>query len=601
MIMQKKVTYKDILRFSFYYWKRQLLTGIGVLAFLAVAVVIDAFIPVYTGKIIDSMVGDGPARQGYHEALKYLGIFAGLTITSILSHSVSMVLWSWFAAGTLNDILDEAMYKVQRFSADWHANTFAGGTVRKITRGMWSFDMYEDTLLMGLYPALLIMIGMGSVLTVKLPLVGIFTVTVALFFTALSVYLAIKVAAPKFRASAESDTAVGATLADIITGNQTVKAFATEKREDRLFQDVTRIWKNRSFNAWITSEFTHVVRNVVRLFMMIGMVGITIWLWSEGKAAPGDIALSLTSFFIINGYMRDIGRHITNLQRAVSEMEDIVSFWKREDEVLDIPGAKEFVQGPGEIIFDNVSFVYDGQNQKLFEYLSLEIQPGENVALVGHSGSGKSTFVKLLQRLYDVNGGRILIDGQNIAEVTQESLRRSIALVPQEPILFHRSIAGNIAYAKPEAGMDEVVEAAKKAYAHDFIDALAQGYDTLVGERGVKLSGGERQRVAIARAILADAAVLIFDEATSSLDSISEYYIQRALLRLMEGRTAITIAHRLSTVRNADRILVFKDGRIVEQGSHNELIGNKNSHYRQLYEVQTGFISGYTEFQRVAG
>jgi ATP-binding cassette subfamily B protein len=205
---------------------------------------------------------------------------------------------------------------------------------------------------------------------------------------------------------------------------------------------------------------------------------------------------------------------------------------------------------------------------------------------VGPSGSGKSTFVKLVQRLYDVTDGRVLIDGQNIAHVTQESLRQNIALVPQEPLLFHRSLAANIAYGKPGASRHAIVEAAKKAYAHDFIEILPKGYNTLVGERGVKLSGGERQRVAIARAILADTPILLLDEATSSLDSISEYYIQRALHTLMEGRTTITIAHRLSTVKNADRILVFDRGRIVEQGTHDELILSTDSHYRRLHDMQ---------------
>jgi ATP-binding cassette subfamily B protein len=240
----------------------------------------------------------------------------------------------------------------------------------------------------------------------------------------------------------------------------------------------------------------------------------------------------------------------------------------------------------GEIVFDHVRFAYSGQPRALFEDLNVHIQPGEKIALVGPSGSGKSTFVKLVQRLYDVTGGSVRIDGQNIAEVTQESLRQSIALVPQDPILFHRSLAANIAYGRPGASKDQIVAAARQAYAHEFIDVLPKRYSTLVGERGVKLSGGERQRVAIARAILADTPILLLDEATSSLDSISEHYIQRALETLMEGRTTITIAHRLSTVKNADRILVFDQGRIVEEGTHEQLILREGSHYRRLHEMQ---------------
>jgi ATP-binding cassette subfamily B protein len=238
------------------------------------------------------------------------------------------------------------------------------------------------------------------------------------------------------------------------------------------------------------------------------------------------------------------------------------------------------------IVFDHVGFNYTTFSNKIYNDLTVTIAAGEKLALVGPSGSGKSTFVKLLQRLYNINEGRILVDGQDIAQVTLESLRQQISLVPQDPILFHRSLSENIAYGCPGATQDEIIEAAKKAYAHDFIMSLPQGYDTLVGERGVKLSGGERQRVAIARAILADAPILILDEATSSLDSVSEHYIQKALHTLMEGRTTITIAHRLSTIQQADRILVFDQGRIVEQGTHASLLAMPHSHYKKLYEMQ---------------
>jgi ATP-binding cassette subfamily B protein len=228
--------------------------------------------------------------------------------------------------------------------------------------------------------------------------------------------------------------------------------------------------------------------------------------------------------------------------------------------------------------------------------MSVDIASGEKLALVGPSGSGKSTFVKLVQRLYNVTGGAILVDGQDISQVTLESLRRAISLVPQDPVLFHRSLSDNIAYGRPGATQEEIIEAAKKAFAHDFITELPLGYDTLVGERGVKLSGGERQRVAIARALLADAPILILDEATSSLDSISEHYIQRALEALMQGRTTVTIAHRLSTIQKADRILVFDKGRIIEQGDHQRLMARPHSRYKALYDMQAlDLIPDYQE------
>jgi ATP-binding cassette subfamily B protein len=214
------------------------------------------------------------------------------------------------------------------------------------------------------------------------------------------------------------------------------------------------------------------------------------------------------------------------------------------------------------------------------------LRGGERVGLVGASGSGKSTFVKLIQRLYDIDGGEIRIDGQNVADLAQESLRQAISLVPQDPLLFHRSLAENLAYGRPGASRDEIVAAATRAHAHDFIMALPQGYDTLVGERGVKLSGGERQRVALARAVLADARILILDEATSNIDRPTEVLIERALDRLLRGRTSIIVAHRLSTVQQVDRILVFDQGRIVEQGTHIELLAREDGYYRRLFESQ---------------
>ncbi|HVE06589.1 MAG TPA: ATP-binding cassette domain-containing protein, partial [Paraburkholderia sp.] len=274
------------------------------------------------------------------------------------------------------------------------------------------------------------------------------------------------------------------------------------------------------------------------------------------------------------------------LQRSVNDMEELVAL---EDEPLGIedrPGARAIAIGQGEIRFEQVTFRYGAHQTPLYHDLSVRIAPGERIGLVGHSGSGKTTFVKLIQRLYDIDAGRITIDGQDIAQVQQASLRRQIAIVQQEPVLFHRSLAENIAYARPDASRADIVRAAQQASAHEFIEALPHGYDTLVGERGVKLSGGERQRIAIARAFLADAPVLIFDEATSSLDSESEVLIQQSMERLMAGRTTLVVAHRLSTVRSLDRLLVLERGRIVEEGPHDRLIELPDGLYRRLFTRQ---------------
>ena len=316
------------------------------------------------------------------------------------------------------------------------------------------------------------------------------------------------------------------------------------------------------------------------------VMGLVLWLWWIGKATPGDVTFVLTSFFVLEGYLLDVGMHVRNLQRSVNDMEELVALHDHPLGIDDAPGAQPMRIGAGEIRFEDVTFHYGGHATPLYEDFSVTIGAGEKIGLVGHSGSGKTTFVKLIQRLYDVNKGRILIDGQDIAHVTQSSLRAEIAIVQQEPILFHRSLAENIAYARPGASQGEIIAAAKLANAHDFIERMPKGYQTLVGERGVKLSGGERQRVALARAFLADAPVLILDEATSSLDSESEALIQEAMERLMVGRTAIVIAHRLSTVRSMDRLLVFENGTIAEEGTHEVLVKREAGIYRRLFERQ---------------
>jgi ATP-binding cassette subfamily B protein len=272
-------------------------------------------------------------------------------------------------------------------------------------------------------------------------------------------------------------------------------------------------------------------------------------------------------------------------------MEELVWMHDLPYGVPDRKGAVDMGVTAGEIAFEDVTFHYGGHHDPLYRDFSLTIRGGEKVGLVGRSGSGKTTFVKLVQRLYDVTGGRIAIDGQDIADVTQASLRQQIAIVQQEPVLFHRSLADNIAYGRPGASLVQVEQAAKLANAHEFIMRLPKGYATLVGERGIKLSGGERQRVALARAFLADAPILILDEATSSLDSESEALIQQAIERLMEGRTTIVIAHRLSTVRAMDRILVFDRGRVIEEGPHEALLTRPDGAYRALFEKQVSELA----------
>jgi len=587
-----QVKRNDIIAFTKFYWSEKKLFGVLAVVFLGLSVGLDVLYPVLSGHLVDTLITLDPKSDGtLKEVMIAFGLLMAVQFPSSWCWTIAFVFWTKFATNNLYRIVTDGVHKVQHFSTDWHVNAFAGATVRKITRGMWSFDKFEDTIFMGFFPAIVVSIGMTVMLIIQVPAVGWVTLPMIIIFVAVAIFLAVKVNMPRFKKSATLDTAVGATIADMMIAIPTVKSFAGERREDEHFQNVATEWKTVSLKAWLMGTFIDFIRQQMRNIMMVVMIGFSINLWYQGKATPGDVTLAITSFFIISGYLRDIGRQTVDLLRSVSEIEDIVGFWLREDDIQNAPDAKALSiaheKGKGaNIIFDKVGFAYKADDRKIYDGLSIDIQAGEKVALVGASGSGKSTFVKLIQRLYDIQSGEILIDGQNIAKVTQESLRRNIALVPQEPVLFHRSLAENIAYGRPNATMDDIRQAAHEAYAAEFIERLPLGYKTLVGERGIKLSGGERQRVAIARALLADCPILILDEATSSLDSVSEHYIQLALQKLMEGRTTITIAHRLATIQKADRILVFADGKIIEQGTHSGLLQNTASTYRRLYDMQ---------------
>jgi ATP-binding cassette, subfamily B, bacterial len=398
--------------------------------------------------------------------------------------------------------------------------------------------------------------------------------------------LSLRYVAPAARLSNALDTKVGGAMADAITCNAVVKSFGAEAREDQRLARVLDKWRRRTFRHWVYGSRSGSLQLLVLFVLRTVVTSYAVLLWWRGRATPGDVTFVLTSYFIVHGYLRDIGQHVANLQRSVNEMEEMVQLESQPLGVADRADARPLRVDEGQILFERVTFQYGRHTTPLFQDLSLRIEAGERVGLVGHSGSGKSTFVKLLHRLYDISDGSILVDGQDISHVTQASLRAQLALVPQEPVLFHRSLAENIAYGRPNATLREIEEAANLANAHDFISRQPKGYATLVGERGVKLSGGERQRVALARAFLANAPVLVLDEATSSLDSESEALIQEAMERLMAGRTAIVIAHRLSTVRMLDRILVFDQGRVIEEGTHETLVRRLGGTYKRLFERQ---------------
>jgi ATP-binding cassette, subfamily B, bacterial len=325
---------------------------------------------------------------------------------------------------------------------------------------------------------------------------------------------------------------------------------------------------------------------IATLSLQVGMVTYAARLWMDRSISAGSFAMVASLLLLVINDIRNLTRRFLEFFEYIGNVADGVGIIIRPHEITDLPEAQELVVTRGEIQFEKVKFTYPG-GIDVFDGLDLTIRPGERVGLVGFSGSGKSTFVNLILRLYDIEAGRILIDGQDIRKVTQDSLRSAVSMISQEPMLFHRSLLENVRYGSLEATDDEVRDAARRAHADEFIESLPNGYNALVGERGVKLSGGQRQRVAIARALLKNAPIFFLDEATSSLDSITERQIQESIEQLMQGRTTIVIAHRLSTIAHLDRIVVFHAGKVIEDGTHSNLL-QRGGHYARMWSMQAG-------------
>jgi ATP-binding cassette subfamily B protein len=588
-VAARRTSALEVLGFVVGYWRRVPLRLAGMVVGTTVGVVLEVQIPrfaadlvVATQQHLSGSLGAG-SEAAWQAAAGLLGVFASIFFVKQLY----MRNWMYLTSQVMQQLVSDGFHQVQRFSLDWHSNNFAGSTQRKVTRGMWAYDSLADALLIDLGPALGMLVGFTVAMTLRDPTLGLYFGLSVTAFVTISVLVSLVYVAPANVLSNDADSDVGGALADAITCNSVVKSFGAEQREDGRVQGASQVWRKRSRRAWLRSMDAGALQSILLLSLLAGLLWVVLFRSGIGADRVENAVYVIAAYLVVHGYLRNIGWQVRAAQRGINELDDLVAIAKTRRQVEDVQGAPEFRSGPGNIRFEAVCFRYQNQPAAIFENLSVDIRPGEKLALVGESGSGKSTFAKLLQRLYDIDSGRILIDGQDVSKVTQESLRSMISIVPQEPILFHRSLAENIAYGRPRATLEEIVEAARSAHAHEFIAKLDHAYQTLVGERGIKLSGGERQRVAIARAILADKPILVLDEATSSLDSLTEHLIQEALTTLLEGRTAIIIAHRLSTIRQVDRILVFDAGRIIEEGSHVELMNRTGGQYRRLVEMQT--------------
>ncbi len=483
---------------------------------------------------------------------------------------------------------ENAMTSLLKKDLAFFHNNFSGSLTKRVSNYSWKYIDLLDTLAFSICSAYLPIIFVVYILWGFTPwlvfaLVGLMIVTG--FIIAPLIRKRQKIVAEREAAG----TKVSGYIADVFSNIDTIKAFSNEDYELENHRSNLRDFYSKAKHSW---DYQNLKIDTLTspLYVLTNAVGLIIAIYVAGKSK-----ISLQVLFVSFNYFAGVTRsmwefnHVyRNIESALTEGAQYTELMLEEAYVKDVPNPKPFKVTAGNIDFDSIDFRYrDSSTKNIFNSFNLHIHGGEKVALVGHSGSGKTTITKLLLRFVDVTKGAIHIDGQNIAEVKQHDLRQEIAYVPQEPIMFHRSLLDNIRYGRLDATEAEVKLAAKKANAAEFIEQLPEGYDTLVGERGIKLSGGQRQRIAIARAILRDAPILILDEATSALDSESEALIQDALWKLMEGRTAIVIAHRLSTIQKMDRILVLDKGVIVEQGSHRELLSKKGV-YAKLWAHQSG-------------
>lgn len=509
-----------------------------------------------------------------------------LTYSEIIGWRLTIwAIWTLESAAQ-RDLYHDIFHKLSNETIEFHANRFGGSLVSQAGKLNGAFEKFWDTLTFQAVPVVVSITAAVVILWQFFWQYALVMLIVSLIF-AFAVFFGSRFQRVRNTVEAQASTAMTGRLADMITNVTTVKSYAGEEHELEQAYTVSKDWRNKALSSmhgflW-TSSIYATLGTVLASLALVGAI-----IASEHNAISiGVVYLSLSYTFTVMRQLWEMNSIMRNYNRIMGDAHDMVEILNTPIELTDTSRtALHAVKGAVDI--DSITFAHDhGAGVHIFDDFSLHILPGQRVGLVGHSGSGKSSLVRLLLRFSDLDSGSIRIDSQDIARVTQKSLRKAIAYVPQEPLLFHRSLFENIAYANPRASKEAVISAAKQAYAHEFITQLSNGYDTLVGERGVKLSGGQRQRIAIARAILKDAPLFILDEATSALDSESEKLIQNALTKLMKNRTTIVVAHRLSTIARLDRIVVLDNGRIVEDGTHDELL-KLNGVYAKLWAHQSG-------------
>jgi ATP-binding cassette subfamily B protein len=581
-----KVSFRRILH---YLWpqikKHWAVFCLGLFAY-AVGAGLDNIIKPLVFKTIIDLFSSGLSRD---VILSRTMIFFGITCLIIIGQNIGYrggdFSIAYFESKVIKKLYDFTFNRLLAHSYNFFSNNFSGSLIAKSRRFARQFETLADIVSYQIWFSFVILSGILLVLFFKIPILAwIFLgwAVIYIFITVLFIRKKISYDAKE----AAADSLVIGHFSDVVSNIFNVKIFSADRREENDFKAITDDEENKRRKAWYFANFQNLAQAFMMASLQIFVLFFDIRLWYSGRISLGMFVLIQSYMFSLFDILWNLGKSFTKAMKAMTDMQEVIDIFDMPVDIFDNKQSEKLKIRKGHILFDNVSFTYKKGNEVLKNF-NLEISPGERVGLVGHSGAGKSTITRLLVRFSDAEKGQIIIDGQNIKNITQNDLRSVISYVPQESILFHRTIRENIAYSRPNATKEEIILVAKKAHAHEFISKLPNGYDTLVGERGIKLSGGERQRVAIARAMLKNAPILVLDEATSSLDSVSEHYIQDSFGKLMKGKTAIVVAHRLSTIQKMDRIIVLDNGQIIEEGTHAELL-TKMGIYAELWNHQTG-------------
>lgn len=572
--------------FALYFYLKSRYTLLAIFIFEALQSACTILLPYSIKEIIDAVTHANESGADIFIATKdAMILFAVLNLGIVLFSRGSGAMLVMTGPYLRAEIRKTLFSYLQYHSHRYFISHFAGSLANRIAEvamssmhALWTvtFDFYP-LIIKSLVAFFLLFSASG-----ELALVLSLWLAVYVFVS----YLLAKRCRQYARDFAEARSMVTGKVVDSVTNVMNAKMFARREYEEEYLTDYLNHEVTQAQRTYWYMEKMRWFQFTAAMILMIAMVGYALKIWSEGNMSVGEFSMVAGLAIMLIEAARGLSRSFLEFFEYLGNISDGVSIFVQSHEIVDELDAPDLTVSRGDIEFDDVSFTYQ-EGLQVFANLSVSIKPKQQVGLVGFSGSGKSTFVNLILRLFEAQSGAIRIDGQSIYAVTQDSLRENISMIPQDPQLFHRTLMENIRYGRLDASDDEVIEAAKKAHAHEFIMQTEKQYDSLVGERGVKLSGGQRQRIAIARAILKDAPILVLDEATSSLDSHTEKQIQLALETLMQNRTVVVVAHRLSTIAHMDRILVFENGRIIEDGSHQDLL-QRDGHYAHLWNMQAG-------------